>query len=646
MRPIIEHFQQTALNIIGDEALSRDMISESQHSTLFSEFLVEAKKTDPDRYGGVEYKMFRTAWDDPISFPSTTDMYAALYPDKAVMPEESSQGKAISRALAHFTAYQSDMSNTFRSQAERKAYRENELLTDAGKEAKQGKNIHPGSRTSRESSQIKKINDSELFPGTFYTGRTKIPARRWYAWWAVWRRRQTSIPPNQSSTILDLTGLGKRWEKHFVLGYALDSSTTYEVWYNTYNSSFSVHDKNGNPVADSVPTVRQAVQALFNITAKVSNTDFEYLNRVDASVNRVFDSTLRVKSAEADKNAKDEFEKEDKKEKRNIKQSVKDLAAKVKNSEAYRTWKANGFKDPEEDKATDYKNMATRSPGRAAAADAELQRKIKGGFATGYGEYAHDPFPAVDTGAQKKKTKPAKERPFNTGWSASINVSESTMIDLNEQFDLSGEELLDGGNNPLYAREATQRAQVAMNQADNSMTKMMLSQEIIGSVEQYHATKFNTRPSVFKRTLLSMFPYLRGRKANISTPVDFNSVIGVSKRAKGQMYGVDVRADFVTGFSLGSVDMEIWYVQELDLYDSSNLRKSFSVSKQRASFYVYDVKSRQMIQKHIPYYRLALQTVFLKLGAPVSDMNGDDEHNRREGARREEDKHRERRRRG
>lgn len=626
MKLVIENFQKHALTAIGDLVKDSHDLSESQHQDLFGTIVLN-ENTDPDRYGGIDYKLFRTVWDDPVAFPSYADMYDALHPEKVNPPKDRST--VIKRALKHFKMFQSDMSSTYDNQQDRMSARLDNLMTDEAKEARSGKNINPGSKGSKENPKIQKINDSELFPGKFYTDRTKIPARRWYAWWVVWRQKQTAVPPNDSSAVGSLLGVVRRWEKHFVMGYTIDSRTTYEIWYNTFNSSFSVHDLNGNPVADSVPTVRQAVHALFTMVAKVSNTDAKFINKVGASVDRVFDATLNQKAADAERSAEKEATQKEKEQSKKTKSAIGNIVSKVKNSEAWKTFKANNYKDPEENKNTDYTKQKTGS-GAAARRDSDLRQRVAASIDTHpYGGWNRSPErdtyephrwdDPVDVDPQRA-SKPYKQKPFNPGWSASIDISESIDIILSERVELSGEELLDATENPLYSREANQRAEVAMKQADNSMTKAMLSQDIIGSVEQYNKTKINTRPSAFKRTLLKMFPFLRGRKAHIETPVDTKSLIGLPSRVRGRLHGVDVRADFITGFSLGSLDLEVWYVQELDLYDSSNLRKSFSVSKQKASYYVYDVKSQQLIQSDIPYYRLALQVVFLKMGAPVSDF--------------------------
>jgi len=632
MKLVIEHFQKYALKAVGDIAKSSNMLSESQHAELFGDIIhVVEGETDPDRYGhGIEYTIFRTVWDDPIRFPSYADMYDALHPEKIDPPKDKS--KAITRAVTHFKKFKSDMGSSFRDQQERLEWRIEELSTKEGREAKRGEKINPGSRSAREDTRIKKINDAELFPGKFYTNKTKIPSRNWYAWWAVWRRRQQSVPPNPSSKILDLSHLGTRWEKHFVMGYSMDQSTTYEVWYNTYNSSFSVHDKNGNPVLDSAPTVRQAISGMFTIIAKVSDMDSTYIRQVRGSVDKAFTHTLDQKAFQADAEVVKKAEKEEKKTRADNKRAEDEINQQAKSSRAWKEFKANNFKVPEDESSYTSQAAPSGSAGAGAGAeDADLRQRIAGTLDGSYND-SEGAFASrkdnKETSTRKKNMAAKDRRAVNDkmgNWSNGISssFSEAKIIELEESI-VSGDELTDASNNPLYSREANQRSVVAMSQADNSMTKQMLSSDIIGSVEQYDKTKFNTSPSVFKRLAVKMFPFLRSRKANIQTPVNTKSVIGLPSRVRGRLHGVDVRADFVTGFSLGSIDMEVWYVQELDLYDSSNLLKKFSVSKQKAGFYVYDVKSMQLIQNDIPYFRLALQTVFLKIGAPMPDQNTSD----------------------
>jgi len=127
----------------------------------------------------------------------------------------------------------------------------------------------------------------------------------------------------------------------------------------------------------------------------------------------------------------------------------------------------------------------------------------------------------------------------------------------------------------------------------------------------YHQTKADDSmaTSRFSRWMRNLF--FKNRKDKIISPTDPAPIWDSIKMGlKGQKY----RADFIVGFSLADkVNIEIWYVTEpgpeTDRFNMNTTMQS--------SFYVYDVTSKTVVRKYLPYYRNAVQVAYSKLGTTL-----------------------------
>lgn len=134
-----------------------------------------------------------------------------------------------------------------------------------------GSNARSNTRTS---SVVKKINNEDLISGEFYNNRTRIPKSRWSPWVKFWDRKLRSVAPDKSI-------IGREWKKTFLLGYQMEPNVYYEIWYNSIDSTFGVHDARGSEITRRYETMNEALKGLFNHVAQISPNDREFFGRMN-----------------------------------------------------------------------------------------------------------------------------------------------------------------------------------------------------------------------------------------------------------------------------------------------------------------------------------------------------------------------------
>lgn len=203
------------------------------------------------------------------------------------------------------------------------------------------KDVKPGHRTkkTRTVKLFNDLNDQDILPGELYADYTRIPKSNWNSWVRFWDRKKTSVARDKPL-------FGKDWKKLFLFGYAVEQKLFYEIWYNTIDSSFSVHDPRGVELARRSPTMTEAIRKMFNHVVQTSPQDVDYdranFNKqvqmsIARAANRGLQSDDRMKSL-IDKEAK-RVASEDKS---NLppKQKLKNAYGKVKSGAKYTADKA------------------------------------------------------------------------------------------------------------------------------------------------------------------------------------------------------------------------------------------------------------------------------------------------------------------
>lgn len=145
--------------------------------------------------------------------------------------------------------------------------------------------IDRGSKSRRTKSDriIDTFNKSEISLGEFYSNISRIPAS---IWGRIWQREKTSVASDRAA-------FGVRWKKIFVLGYQIDRSVLYEIWYGTIDGMFTVHDKSGNQISRKFPTVSEATKALTNAIVQTSDHDAKIFQHGGASANKIAASIVK-----------------------------------------------------------------------------------------------------------------------------------------------------------------------------------------------------------------------------------------------------------------------------------------------------------------------------------------------------------------
>lgn len=151
-------------------------------------------------------------------------------------------------------------------------------------------------QSNRITRMADKINSQELLDGIFYADFTKIPKSRWGGWLRFWDRIKSSISRDKKL-------LGRTWGKVFILGYQVERNVFYEVWYNSIDSTFTIHDRSGIDVSVKSPTISEAIRNLVQAIAQYSENDGAFFN---SGTNRALaNSVTRALTSNIDQRAEE-----------------------------------------------------------------------------------------------------------------------------------------------------------------------------------------------------------------------------------------------------------------------------------------------------------------------------------------------------
>tara|TARA_Y100000593_G_scaffold91341_1_gene179879 strand:- start:821 stop:3037 length:2217 start_codon:yes stop_codon:yes gene_type:complete len=307
-----------------DSLLEHGVIKESTHSLIFNkqmiaestEILTESKENTPTSYvhkgRRISWELFKaiyTSYDDYQTIQSIWDAlgfkpeWFEPGPEAKTQSREGNMRKSLDRIVKHFRTNNADARKLLVTYGDRmKAYsrhsqerlddNEDDLDFDPYRERPtRDEAIFPGHRNRRNRSTqiIDRINSQELMPGEFYSDFTRIAPSKWGSWLRFWERDVSSVKHDKSL-------FGRTWKKFFVLGYQLETNLIYEIWYNSIDSTFTIHDYRGNQMLRKFPSLSEAIKGVFNAAVQASNRDSEVFtslnNNIAVSIGRAMATGL------------------------------------------------------------------------------------------------------------------------------------------------------------------------------------------------------------------------------------------------------------------------------------------------------------------------------------------------------------------
>lgn len=271
--------------------------NEDELAPLFEEKEVFTKVGHDGEPGGhpISWSHFSNVYTDPVSYRDNAAMLTALQYDVSKMNEGNIKNtpnrimkKFISLGKADLGVPKNRLKNWGPNGRMRQEMEEAGLTLDdiypgwyddtpTGDEpdgevafaSRDG--VLPGKRNkkTRTVNLFNDLNSQNILPGELYADFTRIPKQNWNSFIKFWNRKRTSVK-------YDASLLGREWKKLFVFGYSIDQNLFFEIWYNTLDATFSVHDKHGTEIARRSPTMNEAIRKMFNSILQVSQNDVDY----------------------------------------------------------------------------------------------------------------------------------------------------------------------------------------------------------------------------------------------------------------------------------------------------------------------------------------------------------------------------------
>ena len=665
-----------------EELQNSGVITESRANIIKNKMMItESRQNTPTSYVYLDrlisWEVFKAVYTDYDRYESLPDVWRGLgYPldlfSEGGKSADENMSKQIRRIIAHFKNTNKEAGDILVNPSERLkryskrfrgAQQENE---DPWDQPPTREDIDPGrrNRQSNASRVIDRINSQELLSGEFYSDFSRIPPSRWGSWLRLWDREKTSVQQDRRL-------FGRTWKKTFVLGYQLEKNLVYEIWYNSIDSSFSLHDSRGNQVSRRFPTLSETVKSLINALVQSSSEDAGFFK--NGLNNQVATSLMRSMTGNLDQHIEDMKRLEDK-EQRDIiaarmeaekkrEQEEKKKEEERKKAEIARKANWDYFKRDLKQASSrvvrDFGNIAERFG--VPAADAVLSKFRSG--AIGLDEFLKNVVDSLDLVgskeekdlrgaliddeidiedyiagirelAAKKRADRLRKRGGSSGAEATTGNNpprpDSSMANfaarrrntnLNEEYDF--EKLME---NIEFFQQQEESVDDAINSSHNSIIKSLRRDAERGQYTQ-NALKTSVNAdliSVYTETRVDRnFPSTilprwlnKGRKEPIVLPTDKPGLIN---RLKMFIRGNRYQADFIVGFSLADrVNVEIWYITEPNpehTLTAFGANDSFSSKPTVSSFYVFDVTSGRLLRKYVPYYRNAVQIAMAKLSA-------------------------------
>lgn len=648
--------------------------------------IMESRQNTPTSYTYkdrlIAWEVFRAVYTDYDRYESIDDIWRGLGYPREIFEEggrsaDENMSKQLRRIVGHFQKNNGEANEILVNPSARlKAYSEryknargDDQQDDMWSQEPSREDIDPGrrGRVSNATRAIEKINSQELINGEFYSDFSRIPPSRWGNWLRFWDRDKSSVQQDRRL-------IGRSWKKTFVLGYQVEKNLVYEIWYNSLDSSFSVHDYRGTQMTRRFVTLSEATKAMINALVQSSSEDADFFR--SGMNNQIASSLLRSVVGGADQHIEDLRRLEDKEqrdvaaaraeaEKKQAAKQADDLKAKQaaearrrENMEYFKRDLAQASRRGMRDFASIAEKFGVpvadqlleRLKRGAISLDQFLQNVVDsldlvgskeeqdlrgalqddeidlGDYVAGIRELAakrraeklrkkndDDKKRREDAaGAQKPKDAPKPDRSMASYLANKRSGATSNTFESLTEAAAFYDAQEETVDDAIDSKHMSM-IKTLRKDAERGYTQNALKSSVNADLlSTYTETRVEQN---FPRTILPLW-LNKGRKDPIVLPTD---KVGLWNRAKMFVRGIRYQADFVVGFSLADrINIEIWYVTEPNPEHSLSLfgaTDSFSMKPAVSSFYIFDVTSGRLLRKYVPYYRNAVQIAMAKLSA-------------------------------
>lgn len=254
----------------------------------------------------VSFDHFANVWNDIDNYQTPVEVYDALLGGHNIADESKTRQISKDRLFNQVSKMSSSESARLYNLIDYRSYSERKRAVDKLNKARADAlasdndpssitpdtperelehNVDAGKRGRRSpTGNIEKLNNTDLFSGELYADVSRIPKRRWTQFFKIWQKR-TQVRPNDRSIAQMLSGV-RKWEKTFIFGYEIDRTLRYELWYNSYDGFFTLHDANGNEVARNIRNISEALSKMFEYVRQTSHEDADFLSRQTPELTR------------------------------------------------------------------------------------------------------------------------------------------------------------------------------------------------------------------------------------------------------------------------------------------------------------------------------------------------------------------------
>lgn len=320
---------QTVDQILIKHLVSEGLITESYQKKHNSLMLLESSNTEMTYYYNkrpIDRDIFHAVYSDTRSKGTRIDIFQSLGFTARDFGEteqkiDQNMRRAMSRIVEYFNDTRRKDDPVFPTFKDRIKYYASPVEIENEDEEPSLENINGGvrNRKDRTAKALEKINSEDLLRGSFYSDMTKIPKTKWGGWLRFWDKEKTSV-----------NGQNKRWGKTFVMGYQIEMNLFYEVWYNTIDSTFTIHEPNGTDVSGRSRSLNEAILNLTRMIAQRSKEDALIFNGNNPQSKELARSVLKSVSQGVDPRVKELVQLDDKMAKKEI--AERRLAIKQRNA--------------------------------------------------------------------------------------------------------------------------------------------------------------------------------------------------------------------------------------------------------------------------------------------------------------------------
>lgn len=155
--------------------------------------------------------------------------------------------------------------------------------------------VHPGSGGGGGGSPAKK-DLTPIFPGEVYSNFTKIPKRRWSIL-NVFQKKRSVAPPKRLGILPTV------FDKVFLFGFQFENEPNlfYELWFDSFNETFTIHDRFGDEVQSGFRTMNKAIDAFIDFIGSFGDN-----RQPDKQAERSFERTAEKSARSNVRSAREE----------------------------------------------------------------------------------------------------------------------------------------------------------------------------------------------------------------------------------------------------------------------------------------------------------------------------------------------------